>query len=79
MQVMQETWVWSLGPEDPMEEEMATHSSILDWKIPLKEKSDGLQRVKHDWTDTYTQLSKVSPVDWFIDPNFALWQNTEQF
>ena len=31
---MQETWVQSLGQEDPLEEEMATHSSILAWKIP---------------------------------------------
>ena len=32
---MQETWVQSLGPEDPLQKEMATHSSILAWKIPL--------------------------------------------
>ena len=31
---MQETWVWSLGWEDPLEEDMATHSSILAWRIP---------------------------------------------
>ena len=34
---MQETWVWSLGPEDHLEEEMATHSSILVWEIPWTE------------------------------------------
>jgi len=34
MQETQETWLQSLGQEDPMEEEMATHSSILAWKIP---------------------------------------------
>ena len=34
----QETWVQSLGREDPLEKEMATHSSILAWKIPWKEK-----------------------------------------
>ena len=34
---MQETWVWSLGQEDPLEEDMATHSSILNWKIPWTE------------------------------------------
>ena len=33
--VMQETWVQSLGWEDPLEEGMATHSSILDWRIPM--------------------------------------------
>ena len=32
---MQETWVWSLGWEDPLEEGMATHSSILVWRIPM--------------------------------------------
>ena len=35
--VMQETWVRSLGREDPLEKEMATHSSILAWKIPWTE------------------------------------------
>ena len=32
---IQETWVWSLGGEDPLEEGMATHSSILAWRIPM--------------------------------------------
>ena len=50
--VMQETWVRSLGQEDPLEKEMATHSSILAWKIPWTEEpgwllSMGLQRVGH--------------------------------
>ena len=36
MQDTQETWVWSLGQEDPLEEEMATHSSILAWNIPWR-------------------------------------------
>jgi len=48
-----ETWVQSLGREDPLEKEMATHSSILAWKIPWMEEigwllSMGLQRVGHD-------------------------------
>ena len=34
--VMQDTWVWSLGQEDPLKEGMATHSSILAWKIPFE-------------------------------------------
>ena len=38
-----ETWVRSLGQEDPLEEGMATHSSILAWRIPWKEEPDGLQ------------------------------------
>ena len=51
---MQETGVQSPGWEDPLEEEMATHSSILGWKIPLAEESGGLpsmdsQKVRHDW------------------------------
>ena len=50
---MQETQVQSLGWEDPLEEETATHSSILTWRIPQTEEPDrlqsvGLQRVEHD-------------------------------
>ena len=50
---MQETWVRSLGQEDPLENEMAPHSSIHAWKIPWTEESDrlqsmGSQRVGHD-------------------------------
>ena len=43
MQEMQETWVRSLGQEDPLEEEMATHSTVLAWKIPWIEEPGGLQ------------------------------------
>ena len=39
----QETWVQSLGWEDPLEEEIATHSSILAWEIPWTEEPGGLQ------------------------------------
>ena len=39
---MQETWVWSLGQEDPLEKGMATHSSILAWRIPRTEEPGGL-------------------------------------
>ena len=39
---MRETWVRSLGPEDPLEKEMATHSSILAWIIPWTEEPGGL-------------------------------------
>ena len=51
--VMQETQVQSLGQEDPLEKGMATHSSILAWKIPWTEEPSGLQsmeseRVEHD-------------------------------
>ena len=41
--VMQKTWVWSLGWEDPLEKDMATHSSILAWEIPWTEEPGGLQ------------------------------------
>ena len=52
--VMQETWVQSLGQEDPLEKAMATHSSIFAWRIPWTEEPGGLQftgsqRVGHDW------------------------------
>ena len=40
---MQETWVQSLGGEDPLKKEMATHSSILAWEIPWTEEPGGLQ------------------------------------
>ena len=40
---MKETWVRSLGQEDPWEEEMATHSSILSWRIPWTKEPGGLQ------------------------------------
>ena len=40
---MQDSWVRSLGREGPLEEEMATRSTILDWRIPRTEKPDGLQ------------------------------------
>ena len=53
LHAMQETWVQSLGWEDPLENEMATHSSILVWKIPWTEdpgrlQSMGSQRVRHN-------------------------------
>ena len=55
---MWETWVQSLGWEDPLEKEMATHSSTLAWKIPWTEEpgkpqSMGLQRVRHDSNFTF--------------------------
>ena len=51
---MQETWVRSLGQEDPLEKGQATHSSTLAWKIPWREEpgklqSMGLPRVGHNW------------------------------
>ena len=40
---MQETWIGSLGQEDTLKKEMATHSSIFAWRIPWTEEPDGLQ------------------------------------
>ena len=61
MQETEELQVQSLSGEDPLEEEMATHSSILPWKIPWSEKPGGLQstqlqRVGHDCAWEYIYL-----------------------
>ena len=60
-QEMQEMQVQSLGREDPLEEEMATHSSILAWKIPWTEEPGGLQstgsqRVRYDGATKHTYM-----------------------
>ena len=62
---MRETWVWSLVREDPLEKEMATHSSIHAWKIPWTKEpgglqSMGLQRVGHDWMTSLHFTSRPS-------------------
>ena len=75
MQKMQETWLQSLGQEDPLEEGMATHSSILVWKIPWTEEPGGLQsmgsqRVRYNLSDlacthtseTITLVFDYSPI-----------------
>ena len=65
---MRETWIRSLGWEDPLEKEVATHSNILAWRIPWTEEpgglqSMGLQRVGHDWaTFTFTITAYVTYV-----------------
>ena len=58
--VMQETWVQSLGQEDPLEKKVATHSSILAWRIPWMEEPGrlhtvGSQRIGHDWATSLSQ------------------------
>ena len=58
--VMLETWIQSLGQEDPLEKGMATHSSIPAWRIPWTEEPDrlhsmGSQRVWYDWTTNIFQ------------------------
>ena len=61
--VMQEMQVQSLGQEEPLEEGMETHSSILAWRIPWSEEpgrlqSVGLQRVGYDWACTHARLGE---------------------
>ena len=63
---MRDTWVRSLGGKDRLEKEMATHSSILAWRIPWMEELGGLQsmgsqRVGHDWA---TSLHFTSSFMW---------------
>ena len=49
---MQETWVQFLGWEDPLEKEMATHSSILAWRLPWTEEPGGLESMGSQESDT---------------------------
>ena len=77
---MQETQVQSLGQEDPLEKGMATHSSILAWRIPWTEEpgglqSTGLQRVRHDWA-TNTTTTAWSPAHTIIPFKFLRNQHT---
>ena len=55
LSAMQETQVWTLDQEDPLEKGMATHSSVLTWRIPETEEPGGLQA--HEVTNSWTQLS----------------------
>ena len=88
---MQETQVRSLGREDPLEKEMATHSCTLAWRIPWREEpgglqSMGLQRVGHDWANSLHFTSALStmpkPLTVWIITNCGKflkrweWQNT---
>ena len=57
---MQETWVQSLSQEDPLEKEMATHSSTHAWKIPQMEKPGGLQSMGRKELDTTERLHFLS-------------------
>ena len=71
---MRETWVRSLGWEDPLEKGKATHSSILAWRIPWTVSPMGLQRVGHYWvTFTFTtRQSKIIPC--VLSQCFHRWQ-----
>ena len=66
-----ETWVWSLGREDPLEKEMATYPSTLAWKIPRtvepgRLQSMGSQRVTHDWETSLYVHTHVSTCIWVM-------------
>ena len=77
---MQDTRVWSLGQEDPLEKGMATHSSILAWRIPWTEEPSGLQSMESQsqtrlsdldllcllWRNVYLDLLPIFCLDWFI-------------
>ena len=58
---MRETWVRSLGQEDPQEEEMATRSSILAWKIPW---TKAWQAIVHGVTKSQIRLKSLSTCEW---------------
>ena len=78
----QGTWVWSLGREDPLEEEMATHSSIHDWEIPWTEEPGGLQsmgsqRVGHELATKQRALPS-SYLDSLRNPH-CTWKGTRTF
>ena len=90
---MQETRVWSLGQENPLEKQMASHSSILAWRIPWTEEpvrlpSLGLQRVGHNWatnactcthTHTHTHTHRVCQVFYLFLGQFVISQGMHPF
>ena len=67
---MRETWVRSLGWENPLEKGKATHSRLLAWRIPWTLQSRGSQRVRHDWATctftfyTLTKLCYIKALEW---------------
>ena len=81
--LMREIWVQSLGWDDPLEEGITTHSSILAWRIPWTEEPGGLQsmgsqRVGHDWVTRHitVHVAKIPQVEclWFV--YFSTWIQT---
>ena len=79
MQEMQETQVQSLDQEDPLEEGMATHFSILAWRIPWTEEpcglqSKGSQRVRHEWSNLARMHCVVDMIyDTFLYGEELVW------
>ena len=80
MQETLETQIWSLGWEDSLEKEMATHSCILAWEIPWTEEPGGLQSmelhtVRHDWvTNTFTFTGSLHGSVTPCDSNLRSWK-----
>ena len=87
MQEIWETRAWSLGMEDPLEEERATHSSILAWRIPWTEEPGGLQytglqRVGHNQSDlahVHAQLLKAFLIAWLLEERPGQWCLTQKW
>ena len=74
---MQETWVPSVGWEDALEEGVATHSSILAWRIPWTEEPGGLPSMESDTTELLTQQQHCVymsiPISQFIPLPISPW------
>ena len=70
---MQETRVQSLGQEDPLEKEMATHSSILAWEIPWTEEPDTLQSMGSQKSRTGLSNWTIFKVQYRSEPKCKLW------
>ena len=77
---MQKTWAHSLGREDPLEKEMATHSSVLAWKILWTEESVGLQSMGlqywtwvNDWTLSHTWVWELDHKECWAPKNRYFW------
>ena len=77
-----ETWVWIMGWEDPLEKRMATHSSILAWRIPWREQCGRLQissqielltiRIKNQFSPNMTLLHKSFSKDLFLNAQASI-------
>ena len=81
---IQETRVWSLGQEDTLEKETATHSSTLAWRIPWREEpgrlqSMGSQRVGHHWATSLSLTRKRVSVHLFINKAIFTFKNRTSF
>jgi len=79
---MGKIWVWSLGWEDPLEEGMATHSSILAWRIPMDRGGLGFmgsQRVRHDWITKHDMVHHLEKIPCALLSCHPLWRNNTQF